>query len=651
MTKKLVSVDDANYQLPAPVVAVLDGRYPTQWQPATAYAAGQRVISPSGDVVSAIAAFTSGATFNPANWSYSTTFARSASPAREDVRNYGAIGDFVSHPLSSKFATLAAAQAVYPEATSLSDEIDWCAIMRCIAVNNAAYLSPDAFGNKTFVIGNGKSIDISTKGGVLIYGHGSSLVVQTSANTPVFIIANAGNVFRDFAAGYVSQRAATETNSIVFYMKGGGTNAFYNSTFQRVGAQYGAKGWYNDGPTAVFSCSWRDCEVRNFSIVGFDVWTNYGMTSNRVDNLYIHNNTAGSGHTATRGVATQGGFRAMGWQSGSIDNVNVEHLTAPYGMCIDSCPGTDIRSLYMENVEINQDASGPLVFLTTNTGVPVVGMDATVTGFSFAYGQLLAADGLTNVGLIVLAPTVKLQVQSIQVHDSTITAPNAYVFYCASPTAASVYAATVVTDAGYTAYNSALAASIKRYGDTWNTQTVPAAALPTVLAAGEATINPDIASASVGSGASQRLQLTYFTATRTETCTQVVFNGSGAAGATPTLVQVGIYSVDASDNLTLVASTPNDTTLFASASTRYAKAFSSSFVKTAGQRYAVGLLVVTSATMPTVYGANPFGGSGNSLNTLPRRAGRVSGQASLPSTITAGSVTTDGSRLYAEVTP
>ena len=48
------------------------------------------------------------------------------------VKYYGAIGDGVSHPLSSKYSTLAAAQAVYPMATSLSDEIDWCAIQKCI---------------------------------------------------------------------------------------------------------------------------------------------------------------------------------------------------------------------------------------------------------------------------------------------------------------------------------------------------------------------------------------------------------------------------------------------------------------------------------------------------------------------------------------
>lgn len=42
--------------------------------------------------------------------------------------DFGAIGDGQSHKLSTKYATLADAQKVYPIATSLNDEIDWCAL-------------------------------------------------------------------------------------------------------------------------------------------------------------------------------------------------------------------------------------------------------------------------------------------------------------------------------------------------------------------------------------------------------------------------------------------------------------------------------------------------------------------------------------------
>jgi hypothetical protein len=50
------------------------------------------------------------------------------------VKRFGAVGDGQVHPLSNYFATLQAAQAVYPHATSLTDEIDWAAIHAAIDV-------------------------------------------------------------------------------------------------------------------------------------------------------------------------------------------------------------------------------------------------------------------------------------------------------------------------------------------------------------------------------------------------------------------------------------------------------------------------------------------------------------------------------------
>lgn len=52
----------------------LNATYVPQWKPNTAYAAGQAVLNPTGDVVTAIAAHTSGATHTPANWNISTTY-------------------------------------------------------------------------------------------------------------------------------------------------------------------------------------------------------------------------------------------------------------------------------------------------------------------------------------------------------------------------------------------------------------------------------------------------------------------------------------------------------------------------------------------------------------------------------------------------
>jgi hypothetical protein len=47
-----------------------------------------------------------------------------------DCHYYGAVGDGQSHPLSNYYATLAAAQAVYPTATALTNEIDGLAMQK-----------------------------------------------------------------------------------------------------------------------------------------------------------------------------------------------------------------------------------------------------------------------------------------------------------------------------------------------------------------------------------------------------------------------------------------------------------------------------------------------------------------------------------------
>lgn len=47
-------------------------------------------------------------------------------------RDFGAIADWQSHPLSERYASLAAAQVDYPHATSLTQQIDWAALQGAI---------------------------------------------------------------------------------------------------------------------------------------------------------------------------------------------------------------------------------------------------------------------------------------------------------------------------------------------------------------------------------------------------------------------------------------------------------------------------------------------------------------------------------------
>lgn len=170
------------------------------------------------------------------------------------------------------------------------------------------------------------------------------------------------------------------------------------------------------------------------------------------------------------------------------------------------------------------------------------------------------------------------------------------------------------------------------------------------LSAGESSVPRDVVMASV-TMSSQSLRLAYFTATKTESVATVRVQTTGtAAGATPSLIRVGLYSVAANGDITLVASTANDTALLAAQNTMYSKALSAPYTKQAGQRYAVGLLVVTAAAAPTVAGA-PVTLVASEVGLAPKLGGLVSSQADLPASVVSASVSDSANRPYIALVP
>jgi hypothetical protein len=174
---------------------------------------------------------------------------------------------------------------------------------------------------------------------------------------------------------------------------------------------------------------------------------------------------------------------------------------------------------------------------------------------------------------------------------------------------------------------------------------------PNVLTSGEGTTLRENATTGAAVAATTGImRLAYFTALKSETTTAVrVGTGTTAAAATPTLCRIGLYSIAANGDGTLVASIANDTTLFAGASTSYTRSWSTPYAKVAGQRYAVGLLVVSGATTPTLNGVALS--SSAEAAVAPRLAGLISGQTDLPSSFVAGDVAVYGGLLYAAILP
>lgn len=146
------------------------------------------------------------------------------------------------------------------------------------------------------------------------------------------------------------------------------------------------------------------------------------------------------------------------------------------------------------------------------------------------------------------------------------------------------------------------------------------------------------------SNTSQLLRLTYFTAPFAFTVSNLSLTaGTAAAAATPTLIRYGIYSEDGSGNLTLIGSTPNDTTMLAAAFTAYTKALSTPVALTKGTRYAMAVLVVSSATMHNMYGISVTAAD---FGLAPRLTAAVAAQTDLPSTVAVGSLANNAMAFY-----
>lgn len=151
---------------------------------------------------------------------------------------------------------------------------------------------------------------------------------------------------------------------------------------------------------------------------------------------------------------------------------------------------------------------------------------------------------------------------------------------------------------------------------------------------------------------SQQARFFYFTARKSFTATQVRFaTGGTAAGATPTLVKFGVYSVNADGSLSLQSATVNDTALLAAPFTGYTKALSSSVTITAGRRYAVAALVVTAAAAPTLVAAISGLPAADIGTTAPVLAKTVTGQSDLAASYSAGSLVDTAWVAYGVVLP
>lgn len=147
---------------------------------------------------------------------------------------------------------------------------------------------------------------------------------------------------------------------------------------------------------------------------------------------------------------------------------------------------------------------------------------------------------------------------------------------------------------------------------------------------------PRVSAAAAGNTVSGEVHLAFFTAAENKTVSNISMVTSGTAAATVTLIRMGLYTVDGSGNVTLVAQTASDTALFNAINTTFTRAFSTtggypaSYNLVAGTRYAVGFIVVAT-TRPTLYHGPTQNLAITSLE--PRMAAVLASQSDLPTAI------------------
>ncbi|WP_250029796.1 hypothetical protein [Paractinoplanes maris] len=126
------------------------------------------------------------------------------------------------------------------------------------------------------------------------------------------------------------------------------------------------------------------------------------------------------------------------------------------------------------------------------------------------------------------------------------------------------------------------------------------------------------------------LVLSYFYARKTETISRLMTLTNGTAGVSVTFAALGVYSIDSAGAATLVGQTASDTTLFGATFQKWTRNVITPFQKVRGQRYAFAHLVAAS-TMPNFAAVSA---NGHYSDLAPKLAAEVSGQASLPASIT-----------------
>lgn len=514
--------------------------------------------------------------------------------------------------------------------------------------------------NKTITIS--ETLDMRAHG--LTYIGNGMRIVNTGTDVVGVMLGGFQQCISGLSHRYSTQAADTHTNSagVEFY-------AGYECLFQDIHSdnaydsyRLAQSGWEPVSTTnnTLFSCLLNNIYALGYShrVLEMRTWPAGGASSTGCvwQNLYFHNNPNGVQPCSASPVLF------FDWDESAFHQVNIEWTQPPANVDLwfmQRCQNMSITSMHVEGVPIAGSAgifrTWEGVFLKVqglswvNTTLPADGGRKSVihSGNGSTLPSRIEFDGLklrtlvtgalvTSGGSIVLADlgadmaaqNCRLEFTRVQTESLTSQAgPSAWVIG-----------------------DDPLSPCVQRINDTFfGVQ----ASDPNRLITGQSTMPRDsINSGTAATMTSGTVRFAFFTAESTFTATSMRLNsGTTAAGATPTLVRCGLYTVSASGDLTLVAAIASDTALLAAANTAYTRAFSTggslpaTYQLIAGRRYAIGIIVVTAATAPTLPGQIAVVAS--EMGLAPRVAASLAGQSNLPTAATAASLADSTSRPYA----
>jgi hypothetical protein len=328
-----------------------------------------------------------------------------------NAKDLGAKGDDTSRPLSTLFATLAAAQAVYPAATALTDELDWAVIQSCINANGGVYLPAGTYRiNKT----------ITATNPIIVGDRRMPKLYMTANNLPILDLTTNANVSY-VRLTYSRQQTSTETGSDAVRMFN-----FNGGLFDKIRIDYPARGIFNYGGGYTFSTTFRDCAVGYYSITAYDIRNGGGITGNVVMNLYTHNNPLGNGTTNT---SSEPPVQIAGWDEGVLIQLNVEHTKASAAISISNSPNLVIMSMHVEGFTLLGNYNGVFNIVGNITNVRVIGLSIIFS--SFLVENIPAANAC---GIFKIQDGVKVLAENLQERSNTVTVTGASLVFNSSGT-------------------------------------------------------------------------------------------------------------------------------------------------------------------------------------------------------------------------